>query len=123
MGIPGGSAGKESACNTGDLGSIPRLGRFPGEGNGNTLQYSVLENSMDCNKVHGVSKSRTRLSNFHFQGIGKETVTELSILDTFSLQPLTSPPVSLRLSMMGLQGTTGAPPNPPVIGLENIFPD
>ena len=49
----------------GDLGSIPRLGRFPGEGKGYPLQYSGLENSMDC-IVHGVTKSRTRLSNFHF---------------------------------------------------------
>ena len=48
MGFPGGSAGKESACNAGDLGSIPGLGRCPGEGNGYPLQYSGLENSMDC---------------------------------------------------------------------------
>ena len=46
-GFPGGTDGKESACNTGDLGSIPELGRSPGEGNGNPLQYSCLENSMD----------------------------------------------------------------------------
>ena len=52
----GGSAGKESACNVGDLGSIPELGRSPGEGNGYPLQYSDLENSMDC-IVHGVAKS------------------------------------------------------------------
>ena len=45
MGFPGGSAGKESACNAGDLGSIPRLGRSPGEEN--PLQYSGLENAMD----------------------------------------------------------------------------
>ena len=124
MGIPGGSAGKESACNTGDLGSIPRLGRFPGEGNGNTLQYSVLENSMDCNKVHGVSKSRTRLSNFHFQGIGKETVTELSILDTFSLQPLTRLPMCSQFSMMGLRGPIGRLSNPfSHSAWRNISPD
>ena len=48
MGFPGGSAGKESPCNAGDLGSIPGLGRSPGEGNGNLLQYSGLENSMEC---------------------------------------------------------------------------
>ena len=47
MGIPGGSAGKESACNAGDLGLIPGLGRSPGEGNSYPLQYSGLENSMD----------------------------------------------------------------------------
>ena len=46
-GFPGGSDGKESACNAGDLGSIPGLGRFPGKGNGNPLQYSRLKNSMD----------------------------------------------------------------------------
>ena len=47
MGFPHSSVGKESACNTGDLGSIPGLGRSPGEGNGNPLQYSCLENPMD----------------------------------------------------------------------------
>ena len=46
-GFPGGSDGKESACNATDLGSIPGLGRFPGEGNGNPLQYSRLENPKD----------------------------------------------------------------------------
>ena len=58
LGFPGGSAGKESACNEGDLGSIPGSGRCPGEGKGYPLQYSGLENSMDC-IVHGVAKSRT----------------------------------------------------------------
>ena len=53
-----GSAGKESACNAGDVGSIPGLGRCPEEGNGYPFQYSGLENSMDC-IVHGVAKSRT----------------------------------------------------------------
>ena len=47
MGFPGGSAGKESTCNVGDLGSVPELGRSPGEGNGYPLQYADLENSMD----------------------------------------------------------------------------
>ena len=60
-GFPCGSAGKESACNAGDLVSIPSLGRSPGEGKGYLLQYSGLENSMDC-IVHRVAKSRTRLS-------------------------------------------------------------
>ena len=63
-GFPCGSAGKESACNAGDLGSIPWLGRSPGDGKGYPLQYSSLENSMDC-IVHGVAKSQTRLSDFH----------------------------------------------------------
>ena len=62
--VPGGLAGKESACNEGDLGSIPGLGRSPGEGKGYSLQYSVLENSVDC-IVDGVTKSYTRLSDFH----------------------------------------------------------
>ena len=62
---PYGSAVKESSCNAGDLGSIPGLGRSPGEGKGYPLQYSGLENSMDC-VVHGVAKSQTGLSNFHF---------------------------------------------------------
>ena len=61
QGFPGGSAGKESACNAGDLGSIPGLVRSLGEGNSYPLQYSGLENSMDC-IVPGVTKSRTQLS-------------------------------------------------------------
>ena len=56
LGFPCVSAGKESVCNVGNLGSIPGLGRFPGEGNGYPLQYSGLENSMDC-IVHGAAKS------------------------------------------------------------------
>ena len=56
QGFPGGSAGKESSCNVRDQGSIPGLGRSRGEGNGNALQYSGLENSMD-RIVHGVAKS------------------------------------------------------------------
>ena len=67
MGFPGGSDGKESACNAGDQGSIPESGRSPGEGNDNPLQYSCLENSMDREAwratVYGVAKSQTRLSN------------------------------------------------------------
>ena len=63
MGFPGGSEVKASARNVGDLGSIPVSGRSPGEGNGNPLQYSCLENSMDRRAwwatVHGVAKSRT----------------------------------------------------------------
>ena len=68
MGFPCGSAGKESACNAGDLGSIPRLGRFPGEGKGYPLQYSVLENSMDW-IVCGVANRQTQMSDFHFTNI------------------------------------------------------
>ena len=57
-GFPCGLVGKESTCNAGDLGLIPGLRRSPGEGKGYPLQYSGLENSMDC-VVHGVSKSQT----------------------------------------------------------------
>ena len=65
LGFPGGSAGKESACNVGVLVWIPGLRRSPGEGNGYPLQYSGLENSMDS-IVHGITKSQTQLSDFHF---------------------------------------------------------
>ena len=64
-GFPCGSADEESAYSAGELGSIPELGRFPAEGKGYPLQYSGLENSMDC-IVHGVAKSQTRLSDLHF---------------------------------------------------------
>ena len=63
MGFPGGSAHKESSCNVGDLDSIPGLGRSPRGGNGYLLQYSGLENSMDC-VVHWVTQSQTQLSDF-----------------------------------------------------------
>ena len=65
MGFPCGSAGKESACNAGDLGLIPRLGIFARQGKGYPLQYSGLENSMDC-IIRGITNSQTQLSNFHF---------------------------------------------------------
>ena len=55
LGFPGDSVGKESACNAGDLGLIPWLGRSPGEGKGYPLQYAGLENSMGCT-VDGVAK-------------------------------------------------------------------
>ena len=68
MDFSGGSDGKASAYNAGDPGSIPGLGRSPGEGNGNPLQYSCLENPMDGGAwwatVHGIAKSRTQLSDF-----------------------------------------------------------
>ena len=63
--VPGGSDGQKSTCSGGDPGSVPGSGRSPGQGNGYPLQYSGLENSMDC-IVHGVLKSRTRLSDLHF---------------------------------------------------------
>ena len=65
--FPGGSAGKESVCNAGNLGLIPGSGRSPGEGNSNPLQYSFLENSTDRGgwwaTVHGVTKSWTQLGH------------------------------------------------------------
>ena len=67
LGFPAGSEGEESPCNVGDPGSIPGSGRSPGEGSGNPLQYSCLENSMDRGvwqaTVHGVTNSWTRLSD------------------------------------------------------------
>ena len=65
MGFPGGSASQESTSSKGDLGLIPRLNWSPGEGNGYLVQFSGLENSMDCID-HGVVKSWTWLSNVHF---------------------------------------------------------
>ena len=76
MGFPGGSEVKASTCNAGDLGSMPGSGRSPGEGNGNPLQYSCLENPMDGGAwwatVHGVTKSQTQLSGFTHSLIIKE---------------------------------------------------
>ena len=79
-GFPCGSAGKESTCNAGDLGSTPGLGRSPGEGKGYPFQYSGLEHSMDYT-VHGVTKSQTQLSDFHFPfPFVEKTIQILSIL-------------------------------------------
>ena len=80
MGFPGGSAGKESACNAGDPGLIPGSGRSPGEGNGHLLQYCCLENPVDRGAwwaaVHGVTKSQTRLSDLTLS-LSSDTVTGL----------------------------------------------
>ena len=65
MGFPGSLAGKEFACSVRDPSLIPGSGRSPGEGISHPLQYSGLENSMDC-IVHGIAKSQTQLSDFHF---------------------------------------------------------
>ena len=65
LGFPCGSAGKESACNAGDLSLIPGLGRSPGGGKHYPPLYCGLENSMDW-IVHGITKSRTRKTDFHF---------------------------------------------------------
>ena len=84
----GGSDGKESACYMGDPGSVPGLGRSLGEGNGNPLQHSCLENPMDGGAwkatVRGVAEGRTRLSDFtftcHFHALEKEMATHSSVL-------------------------------------------
>ena len=87
---PGGLDSKASAHNAGDLGSIQGLGRSPGEGNGNPLQYCCLENPIDgvawWAAVHGVARSRTQLSDFtftftfHFHALEKEMATHSSVL-------------------------------------------
>ena len=106
-GFPGGSEVKASACNAGDLGSIPGSGRSPGEGNGNPLQYSCLGNPMDREAwwptVHGVAKSWTLLSDFThspthsltqqpelilnllIKGISQNTCQKISYFRTFLL--------------------------------------
>ena len=85
QGFPGGSADKESACSAGDLGLIPGLGRSPGEGKGYPLQYSGLENSMDCT-VHKVTRSRIWLGNFH--------ITSLQTLYLWMCSSVYQPPSS-----------------------------
>ena len=79
LGFPGDSAGEESTCNMGDLGSIPGSRRSPGEGKGYPLQHSGLENSMDC-AVHGVAESQTQLSDFHFPFLARELFSRIKIL-------------------------------------------
>ena len=100
----GGSDGKASAYNAGDPGSIPGSGRSPGEGNGNPLQYSCLENPMDGGAwwatIHGVAKCRTRLSDFTFHFPGRSVralflCTPLPRRDLFSSPNDT--PVSLSI--------------------------
>ena len=91
-GFPGVSDSKEYTCNAGDLGLVPGLGRSPGEEKGYPLQYSGLENSMDC-RVHGVAKSQTRMSNFHKHGGSVGTSfddRDLGTLMVLSLPRLTS---------------------------------
>ena len=89
--FPGGSDGKASAYNAGDLGSIPGLGRSPGKGNSNPLQYSCLENPMDGRAwwatVPGVAKSWTRLSDFaFFLSLSKKVNSEVNLKSQFLLQ-------------------------------------
>ena len=73
LGFPRGSAGKESACNAGDVGSIPGLGRCPREGNSYPLQYSGLKNSTDCT-VHGITKGGTRLSDLTLHALRRRSI-------------------------------------------------
>ena len=97
LAFPCGSAGKESPCNGGDLGSVPGLGRSPGEGKSYPLQYSCLENSMDC-IVHGVTKSWTRLSDFHSLIRAEQTICLLYFVGK------TYPPsYAHRIKLLGLE--------------------
>ena len=79
MGFPGASAGKESACSAGDLRSIPGLGRSPGGGKDYLLQYSGLENSMDC-IVHGVAKSLAGYRLWGNKELDTTEYTEMNML-------------------------------------------
>ena len=107
----GGSEDKAFACNAGDLGSIPGLGRSPGEGNGNPLQYSYLENPMDRGAwratVHGVAKNQTRLSDFPLEQ--KKTYFQFSGLKPPDLfLPILIPhssPISTRKIILKWQAT------------------
>ena len=104
LGFPGGSDGKEFTCNGGNLGSIPGLGRSPGEWNGYPLQYSGLENSMDC-IVHGITKSWIQLNDFHFTPtlgpcLSHNFKNSLShLLCPQTLPPRPSPPAMLNGSL------------------------
>ena len=95
VGLPGGSVGKESACNEGDLGSIPGSGRSPGGGHGNPLQYSCLENPMDRGAwwaiVHKIAQNRTRLRQFSVHACRHTLQGEERLLQMASL-PVREPP-------------------------------
>ena len=82
--FPCGSAGKESTYNAGDLGSVPGLGKSPGEGKGCPLQYSGQENSADC-IVHGVAKSQTQLSDFTSSLQGQAVMNECASFHVVSI--------------------------------------
>ena len=114
LGFPCGSADKESACNAGDLGSIPELGRSPGEGKGFPLQCSGLENSMNY-IVHGVAKSWTDWATFTFPFLfstlrescrGKLcTKEDWSLEPSISMVPLCGSPISLWAVRVSRKGT------------------
>ena len=106
-GLPGGSEGKESACNAGDPGQIPRWGRPPGEGNGNPLQYSCLETPVDRGAwraaVHRVAQSWTRLkqlnSSTHIYYTESESVSHSVMSDSAIAQTIASQaPLSMEFS-------------------------
>ena len=96
-GFPGGSVSKKSACNVGEPCSIPGSERSPGEGNGNPLQYSCLENSMDRGAwwatVYGVTKSQTQLNDWHFHCIARneQSLDKLKKYTRLVLLKLVSP--------------------------------
>ena len=96
---PGGSNGRESTCNVGDLGLIPGLGRSPGEGNSYPLQYSGLESSMDC-IAQGVTKSRTRLSDFT---ISQKNFLEVELPGTSAFLKLLLPGATNLILMVQTQ--------------------
>ena len=110
MGFPCGSVGKESSCNVGDLSWIHGLGRSPGEGKGYALQYSGLENSMDC-IVYGVTKSRKRLSHFHFHfqmSTGFNLKSPATFSSVQSLSPVrlfVTPRISARQASLSITNT------------------
>ena len=95
-GFPAGSVGKDSACNAGDLGSIPGLGRFPGEGNGNPLQYSCLENPMDRGAWQAIVHRVTRVGH---DLVTKPSPPPLSYFHLPKYVPLsqTTVPLGLRI--------------------------
>ena len=100
--FPHGSTGRESACNVGNLGSVPGLGRSLGEGKGYPVQYSGLENSINC-IVHGIAKSWTRLSDFHTHTYYIEYFIYIYIYDTvvrFSVNSVKVIEVSTVLSFV-----------------------
>ena len=107
QGFPCGSAGKESTCNTGDPSSNPGLGRFLGEGIDYPLQDSGLENSMGC-IVHEVAKSRTQVSDFHFQS-NQACEPQLPRPDAFSQCPATRDTTAREASAPQLERSPPAP--------------
>ena len=112
--FPSGSAGKASACNTGDLGSIPGLGRSPGEGNSYPLKYSGLENFMDY-IVHGIQRVRQNWATFtllHFH------LADLSLAGTVSVTP--NPPTKHHVPCLGISGGLNLPT---LTGLFKVAPN